>query len=118
MVNIYFPENKTFFKQKMSMIKKKLQYFFLKKSKTKVKPSYPHSSVGKESACNVGGLGSISGMGRSPREGNGRLVLYSCLENPMDRGVWRAKIYGVPRVRHDLATRPPPPSQLSNHNHC
>ena len=116
MVNIYFPENKTSFKQKMSMIKKIT--ILKQKSKTKVKPSYPHSSVGKESACNVGDLGSISGMGRSPREGNGRPVLYYCLENPMDRGVWRAKIHGVPRVRHNLATRPPPPSQPSNHNHC
>ena len=45
-----------------------------------------HSSVGKESACNAGDLGSIPGLGRSPGEGNGNLIQYSCLENPMDRG--------------------------------
>ena len=32
---------------------------------------------------------------------------YSCLENPMDRGAWRATVHGVARVRHDLATKPP-----------
>ena len=46
---------------------------------------FPHSSVGKESACNVGDLGSIPGLERSPREGNGNPLQYSCLENPMDR---------------------------------
>ena len=43
-------------------------------------------SDGKESACNVGDLGSISGLGRSPGEGNGYPLQYSCLENSMDRG--------------------------------
>ena len=46
---------------------------------------FPHSSVGKESACNAGHLGSIPGLGRSPGEGNGNPFQYSCLENPMDR---------------------------------
>ena len=46
---------------------------------------FPHSSVGKESACNAGDLGSIPGSGRSPGEGNGNPLQYSCLENPMDR---------------------------------
>ena len=44
----------------------------------------------KASACNVGDLGSIPGLGRSPGEGNGKPLQYSCLENPMDRGAWRA----------------------------
>ena len=48
----------------------------------------PHSSVGKESACNAGDLGSISGLGRSPGEGNGNPLQYSYLRNPMDRGAW------------------------------
>ena len=52
-------------------------------------------SDGKESACKVGDPGSILGSGRSPGEGNGNLLQYSCLENPMDRGVWRATIHGV-----------------------
>ena len=60
-------------------------------------------------ACNAGDLGSIPGMGRSPGEGNGSPLQYSCLENPMDKGAWQATIHGVTRVRHDLATKPPPP---------
>ena len=43
------------------------------------------------------------------REGNGSPLQYSCLENPMDREAWRATVHGVTRVRHDLATKPPPP---------
>ena len=43
---------------------------------------FSHSSVGKESACNAGDLGSIPGSGRSPGEGNGNPLQYSCLENP------------------------------------
>ena len=50
---------------------------------------------GKESACNAGDPGSISGSGRSPEEGNGNPFQYSCLENPMDRGAWRATVHGV-----------------------
>ena len=46
------------------------------------------SSDGKASACNVGDLGSIAGLGRSPGEGNGNPLQYSCLENLMDGGTW------------------------------
>ena len=67
--------------------------------------NFPHSSVGKESACNAGDLSSIPGLGRSPGEGNGNPLQYSCLENPMDRGAWWATFHGVSRVRHDLATK-------------
>ena len=49
----------------------------------------------------------IPGSGRSPGEGNGNLLQYSCLEDPMDRGAWRATVHGVERVGHDLATKPP-----------
>ena len=49
---------------------------------------FPGGSDGKASAYNVGDLGSISGMGRSPGEGNGNPLQYSCLENPMDLGAW------------------------------
>ena len=45
---------------------------------------FPDSSVGKESTCNVGDLGLIPGLGRSPGEGKGYPLQYSCLENPMD----------------------------------
>ena len=50
---------------------------------------------GKESTCNAGDLGLISGLGRFPGEGNGYPFQYSCLENPMDRGAWRATVHGV-----------------------
>ena len=52
--------------------------------------------MGKESACNAGGtgdVGSIPGMGRSPRGGNGNPLQYSCLENPMDRGAWQTTVH-------------------------
>ena len=49
----------------------------------------------KESACNVGDLGSIPGSGRSPGEGNGNPLQYSCLENSMDGGAWWATVHGV-----------------------
>ena len=49
----------------------------------------------KESACNEGELGSVPGLGRSPGEGHGSPLQYSCLENPMDRGAWRATVHGV-----------------------
>ena len=50
--------------------------------------SSPGSSDGKASACNVGDLSSIPVLGRSPGEGNGNPLQYSCLENPTDRGAW------------------------------
>ena len=56
---------------------------------------FPGGSVSKESACNVGDLDSIPGLGRSPGEGNGNPLQYSCLENSMDRGAWRATVHGV-----------------------
>ena len=52
-------------------------------------------SDSKESACNVGGLGSISGLGRSPGGRHSNPVQNSCLENPMDRGAWWATVHGV-----------------------
>ena len=48
-----------------------------------------------ESTCNVGDLGSIPGWGRSPVEGNGNPLQYSCLGNSTDRGAWWAKVHGV-----------------------
>ena len=49
---------------------------------------FPGGSDSKASACNVGNLGSIPGPGRSPGEGNGNPLQYSCLENSMDGGAW------------------------------
>ena len=67
-------------------------------------------SAGKESACSAGDMGLIPGSGRSSGEGNDNPLQYSCLENPMDRGDWQATVHGIPRVGHDLATKPPPKS--------
>ena len=51
---------------------------------------FPGDSDGKEFICNVGDPGSVPGLGRSPGEGNGYSLQYSCLENPTDREVWQA----------------------------
>ena len=56
---------------------------------------FPDGSEGKESACNVGDLSLIAGLGRSPGEENGNPVQYSCLENSMDGGIWQATVHGV-----------------------
>ena len=56
---------------------------------------FPGGSEVKASASNEGDLGSIPGSGRSPGEGNGNPLQYSCLENPMDGGAWWAAVHGV-----------------------
>ena len=53
-------------------------------------------------ACNVGDLGLIPELGRSPGEGNGYSLQYSCLENPMDRGAWQATVHGVTKSQTRL----------------
>ena len=64
---------------------------------------FPGGSEDKASACNVGDPGSIPGLGRSPGEGNGNPLQYSCLENPMDRGTWRATVHGVAKSQTRLS---------------
>ena len=59
------------------------------------KLGFPHRSVSKESACNAADLVLIPVLGRSPGEGNGNPLSYSCLENPMDRGAWWATVHVV-----------------------
>ena len=56
---------------------------------------FPVGSNGKESACNVGDVGSILRLGRYPGEGYSYPLQYSCLENSMDRGAWQATVHGV-----------------------
>ena len=56
---------------------------------------FPHSSVGKESACSAGDPGSFPRSGRSPGEGNGNPLQHPCLENPVDRGAWWVTVNGV-----------------------
>ena len=73
----------------------------VKKSQTRLKrltlslSGFPHSSVGKELACNARDLSSIPGSGRSPEEGNDNPLQYSCLENSMDRGAWQSIVHKV-----------------------
>ena len=67
--------------------------------------------------ANAGDLGLIPGAGRSPAEGNGHPLQYSCLENSTDRGAWHATVRRVARVRHDLVTKPPSqPYNLQAHS--
>ena len=68
------------------------------------KKIYYGGSDGKESACNVGDPGSNPGLGRSPGEGNGNPLKYSCLENSIDRGAWRATVHGVAKGQTRLSS--------------
>ena len=74
--------------------------------------SFPGGSEVKASACNTGDPGSIPGLGRSLGEGNGNLLQYSCLENPMDRGAWSATVHGFAKSRTRLS------DFTSLHAHC
>ena len=65
--------------------------------------SRPLASGGKESACDVGDLGSIPGSGRSPGEGIGYPLQYSCLENSMDRGAWWATVHAAAKSQTQLS---------------
>ena len=60
---------------------------------------FPSGSDSKESAHNAGDLGLIPGLGRSSGEGNDNPLQYSCLENSMDRGVWRATVHEMAKNR-------------------
>ena len=63
---------------------------------------FPGGSEDKASACNAGDLGLIPWLGRSPGEGNGNPLQYSCPENPMDRGAWWATVHGVTKSQTHL----------------
>ena len=73
-------------------------------------------SYSNESACNMGDLGSILGLGRPPEEGNGNSHQYSCLQNYIDRGAWWATVCGIIKSQtqlsdfhtHILSMRKPP----------
>ena len=66
---------------------------------------FPGGSVVKNLPANAGDVGLISGLGRSPGEGNSNPLQYSCLENSMDREAWWATVHGVTKVRHNLVTK-------------
>ena len=68
---------------------------------------FPGGSDGKESACNAGDLGSIPGLGRFAGGGRGNPLQCSYLENPMDRGAWRATVHGVAKSWTRLSTAHP-----------
>ena len=72
-------------------------YVFIRQNKYTVNSplGFPGSSNGKESGCNAGDLGLISGLGRSLGEGNGTPLQYSCLDNPMDGGPWQSTAHRV-----------------------
>ena len=66
----------------------------------------PQWLSGKEPVCNAGDpgdAGSVPGLGRSPVEGNGNPLQYSCLENPMEGGAWQATVHGVAKSRTRLS---------------
>ena len=65
---------------------------------------FPGGTVGKEAASSgdIREMGLISGLGRSPRGGHGNPLQYSCLENPVDRGAWRAAVHRVTKSRTRL----------------
>ena len=73
-----------------------LQLFFYKVN------GFPGGSEVKGSASYTEDLGSIPGSGRSPGEGNGNPLQYSCLENPTDRGAWRTTVHGVAKSHTQL----------------
>ena len=72
-----------------------LYYLRFIMGKYEIDYGFPGGSDSKESTCNIGDQGSIPGPGRSPGEGNGYPLQYSCLENSMDRGAWWAIVHGV-----------------------
>ena len=65
---------------------------------------FPGGSVVKNLPAGDIKEGLIPVLGRSPREGNGNLLQYSCLVNPMDRGAWQATVHGVPKSQTWLST--------------
>ena len=67
--------------------------------------SFPGGSVGKESSSNAGDAGLIPGSRRSPGEGNGNPLQYSCLGNPLDRGAGQAAVHGARKESDTTATK-------------
>ena len=63
----------------------------------------PGGSDGQEFAYNAEDLGSVPGSGRSPGEGNDYSLLYSCLENPIDRGAWQAAVHRIAKIQRRLS---------------
>ena len=95
------PKPQTSTQDSTSTFKKCLTYFVL--TSPCVFTGFPGGSEVKASASNAGDPGSIPESGRSPGEGNGNPLQYSCLENPMDRAAWQATVHGVAKSRTRLS---------------
>ena len=67
------------------------------------KLGFPDGSVVKNPPANAGDVSSIPGSGRSPGEGHGNPLQYSCLGNPTDRGAWQATVHGVAKSQTQLS---------------
>ena len=91
----------------MLLISSYLWYFSAYKLLSHIWPNlgYPWWLSGKDFAYRAGYVGLILGSGRSPGEGNGNTLWYSCLGNPMNRGAWWFTVHGVARVRYNLGTK-------------
>ena len=76
----------------------------------------PASSMVKNPSANAGDVGLIPGSGRSPGEGNGNWLQYSCLDNPMDRGAWRATVHGVAKSHTQLSDQNKTKNKKNNDN--
>ena len=77
---------------------------------------FTSGSVVKNLLANAGNVGSFSGWGRSPREGNGKPLQCSCLGNPMDRGIWWATVYGIAKSRVPLSNTVVSTTLINNNN--
>ena len=92
--------------QDSKLIRRNLLHFYTRQTIREIKKIIPFliaskrikylgiNPDGKEAACNAGDLGLIPGSGRSPGEGSGYPLQYSCLENSMDRGTCQATVHG------------------------
>ena len=87
------------------VIPKETKKLYTENYKTLMKEigGFPGGSEVKASTWNAGDPGSIPGSGRSPGEGNGNPLQYSCLENPMEGGAWLATVHGVEKSRTRLS---------------
>ena len=70
---------------------------------THLRLGFPGGAVVKNPHANAGDVSSVPGLGRSPGEGNGNSLKYSCLENPMDRGAWWATVHGIAKSQTQLS---------------
>ena len=91
------------------MVTTKITVLILEKSKFKAKTIKEHDVL---LVCSVIIIEQLLCTRNDSGEGYGNPLQYSCLENPMDRGAWRATVNRVSRVRHNLATKPPPPGTI------